>query len=578
VEPRPLRLRTCAGLLCFYGLLAAWWLRPVTWQLRDHVPGTPGSSLIERLGFSEVYTDLWVLTASAQQLWSRPSELFHPPVYYPERYALALSDQMLGHQVLFGPAYGLSGNPVLALNLSSLLSTTLLGIGTHLLLRRWGAGLPAAVLGASLAIYAPWRTGPQVQVHTLWVHNLPFVLLFLDRYLTRRRLRDLALAAACLVLQTWTPFYTAFAAVILAAVYLLGQARRAPRAVSRAALGILVALAVAAAESYPYLALARAGTLRAYPAELMPPFFGLRGAPGVLTWKDLGIVSMALTMLLAIPRRFLPQAPQHAPYGALLAIAAAGYVLALGPALPLPRAPVHALRAIWDILTAHDPGFLERRLTSTGEDVISIPTPYAVLTTIVPGFKQLRTPYRFGVLPATVLPITAALALERIPAPAARSLVALALSVWTLVRAAPMSSAPIEVGPSIPPAYRWLRAHGRGLPLLEAPVGTRLALVAGTYYDCRAMYLATYHRLPLVNGRGGFLPDAVRRRIEIAARFPSPDAVADLCRETKLGWILLHRDRLTPRVRSAWRHRDPSLAVAASFGRDVVFRVRCASR
>src|SRR5207248_3191071 len=145
--------------LCLYGTLAAWWLRPVTWQLSDHVPGPVDATLPSRLVLAAVYLTLWTLTAGAQQLAADPVNLFHPPVLYPERYALTFSDHLLGDQLLFAPTYAATGNPVLALNLAIICSTVLLALGIHLLVRRWGGSVGAAILGALLATAAPWRVG-----------------------------------------------------------------------------------------------------------------------------------------------------------------------------------------------------------------------------------------------------------------------------------------------------------------------------------------------------------------------------------------------------------------------------------
>ena len=576
-QPRPLPFRTGVGLLCLYAVLAGWWLRPVTSELRDHVPGLAGSGALERLTFADVYLTLWVLTAGVQQLSTHPTELFHPPAFYPERYALGLSEHMLGHQLLFAPTYGVSANPVLALNVSLLLSTALLGFGTHLLVRRWGAGLAAAVLGAVLAVCAPWRVGAEAaRVHTLWVHYLPFLLLFLDRYLVERRGRDLALAAACLVLQTWTSYYTGYAAVVLVAVYLLAHVRSTPGGVARAGAGMLGALAVAAAASYPYLVLARAGAIQAYRYDVLPLFFSLQGMPGVLTRQQVGIVPVALTLLGLVSRRWRATS-DRAPYPALLGIAAAGYILALGPSVALPRAPGEAVTAVGRLLVMGDQAALERALTSAGPDLRHVPTPYALLAAVVPGFTQLRNPFRFGVLPATVLPVTAALAVGGLTALPAmgRAVLALAIAAAVVLRTPPVVATPVEAGEKIPRTYQWLRENGAGRPLLEAPVRTGLAAVLGGYEECRAMYLATYHRLPLVNGYSGFVPESVRRRYEVAARLPHPSAIARLCAETRLGWILLHRDRLAAEARAAWDDPPAALAVAATFGDDVVFSVRC---
>lgn len=565
------------ALLCLYGAIAAWWLRPVSWQLAHQVPGLPGASLADRLTLADVYRTLWILTAGAQQLLGDPTNLFHPPVFYPERYALAFADHMLGQQVLFLPTYVITGNPVLALNLSLLLSTALLALGTHLLIRRWGGGAAAAALGASLVIAAPWRVGlAAVRVHTLWVHYLPFIVLFLDRYLVERRRWCLALAATCLLLQILTSYYDGYATVIAVAVYLLARATTARARILQAGVGLLAAMGVAAACSYPYLLLARAGVVRQGPAAAVMLAFASLGAPAVLTRRVVGVAPAIGTLLLAIPWRGRDARRGDAPWGALLAIAAVGYVLAIGPALPVGRGLRSTLGLLWDFVTVSDPGRLVRILGER-RDLHPVPTPYALLAATVPGFDQLRAPFRFGILPATILPITCALAIGRVASllPAARWLAPLALSVIVVARIPSVIGTPVEVGSAVPPAYVWLRAHGRGLPLVEAPYRSGGTGALDNYDETRAMYFSTYHRLPLLNGHSGHMPSSFVARTHTAAQLPASAAVATLCAETGLGWILLHRERLPPRARRAWDETPAELRTAARFGEDEVFSVTC---
>jgi hypothetical protein len=180
-------------------------------------------------------------------------------------------------------------------------------------------------------------------------------------------------------------------------------------------------------------------------------------------------------------------------------------------------------------------------------------------------------------LAAIFLPVAAALGLEhlrrRFPGLGALPMLVLALVVVARIpRAVPVA---IEVGDSVPPVYRWLAVQGAGRPLLEAPIRSGVAGIADIHRDGRAMYLASVHRLPLLNGYGGYAPDSHMRRMEAAARLPEPAALAVLCSETGLGWVLLRRDQLDGAGRRAWETLPPALTVASSFGDEVVLAVDC---
>jgi hypothetical protein len=182
------------------------------------------------------------------------------------------------------------------------------------------------------------------------------------------------------------------------------------------------------------------------------------------------------------------------------------------------------------------------------------------------------------VLPATVLPVTAALAVEHLGRrlrPRLGPLPALVAALVVAARIPPVVAVPIEVGPTIPPAYAWLRTHGAGKPLIEVPIHEGVGSVGDVYRDGRAMYLATYHRLPLLNGYSGYTPESFTRRIEVARRLPASEALATLCSETGLGWVLLRPRFVPPVARRAWDAPPPGMRVAAAFSDEVIYAVSC---
>lgn len=566
------RIGSGAGLACVYVAVALWWLWPVAWHAASEVPGPAARGGLTELTFAELYLTLWGLVSGARGLVGNPAELFHPPAFHPERYTLAYSEHMLGHQPLFGPLYALCGNPVLALNGSLLVSTALLGLGTHLLVRRWGGSRASALAAGVLAVAAPWRVGPAAaRIHTLWVQYLPFILLFLDRYLGRRRRLDLVLAGLCLVLQILASYYTGYAAVIMAGIFLLGRAGRAPDAVARASLGMIGAVGAAAVLSYPYVALSW-GRVITRPLPALERLHIMWGAPAVVTTGVVGVVAVVGALLRMVPRRWLRPAQDAAPVGSLLAIALAGYVLALGPAIHLP--PGRAGEALLAVATALHAQDLAGFFASADAQALRVPLPYAALASVIPGFGVLRAPWRFAVLPATILPVLAGLGFGRVGALLGPRgvLVPLGVALAVLLRIPALVPAHIEAGPDIPEVYRWLAANGHRRPLLELPLRP---VTAAARMSARAMYFSPYHGSPVLNGYGGFPPPSFWRRMRIAERLPHRKAARLLCSETGLGWILLHRDRLPLAARRAWDSPPSTLRPVARFGDDVLFAVTC---
>jgi hypothetical protein len=176
---------------------------------------------------------------------------------------------------------------------------------------------------------------------------------------------------------------------------------------------------------------------------------------------------------------------------------------------------------------------------------VSIPSPYQVLSGIVPGFWAMRMPLRFVFLVAFALSALAALGLARINAylrwPALRVLAAgvVLAGLWRVYvppRDLPVVTVP--VGDEISPAYHWLREHGAGGPLLEIPFTGGMG-----YFDTRYAYFTTYHWLPLLNGPpGAGLPPSVAVIRALLDQIPDRQALESLVKMTGLRWVLIHRD------------------------------------
>jgi len=172
-------------------------------------------------------------------------------------------------------------------------------------------------------------------------------------------------------------------------------------------------------------------------------------------------------------------------------------------------------------------------------------SPYAWLAAVVPGFDRLRAPVRFGALSGFALSALAGYGvarLSRMALPLVRSTataIALGAMAWPLLVHDPLIARDVATGSRIPRAYRWLAEHGEGGTLLELPIGPRLG-VARNMAAARAMYMSTYHWLPLVNAHTGFPLPTYALTETWAQQLPSPDALRALTACTGLRWILLH--------------------------------------
>src|SRR4030095_1385429 len=122
-------------------------------------------------------------------------------IYFPFADTLAYSENLIGSAFLAAPIIWLTGNLVLAMNLTSLITCVLCGTGAFLLARRVHVGLAGAFICGLIFAFAPPRFFRLGQLHMTAVQWIPFSLAFLHSYLERGARRDLLLAIACFSLQ-----------------------------------------------------------------------------------------------------------------------------------------------------------------------------------------------------------------------------------------------------------------------------------------------------------------------------------------------------------------------------------------
>jgi hypothetical protein len=476
-------------------------------------------------GLTDMHMSAWALAWDAHALTTSPFRLFDANIFYPAPYSLAYSEHFLGHLPVALPVYLGTGNPVLAFNAALLASWLGSALAMYALVRRWTAsGLAAFAAGVTFA-----QVGHELQV--VGTAYLPLVPLFLDRWLERRRRRDLVALGLCLLVQTLCSYYQGYAAFLLLGAHLLIRLARGPRA----GLGPVVGAGVAAAllvalASLPYLRLATAGVLRPVElpaAELMslPLRLLAPGAPWFPGWIAIGL---GLVGIVARPQR---------PEARLLAVVvgSAGLVLSAGP---------------WEQIAG-----------------ARVQLPYAWLHALVPGFSSVRFPVRLLGLARFGGAILVGLGLARVGwgvryGGAVRAALLLALMATRLPNAAITAVRPASLGTMPSGVYEALaRSAGDGA-LLELPLGGGLD-PRGAYRESTYMLASTLHWKPLVNGYSGYLPPTYDLLASKARRLPEAGALQDLVDFAGLRWVVLHEP--PGRVRDAWKP-----LVAAGFVRPLV--------
>jgi hypothetical protein len=481
--------------------LAIVWTWPLAAHIGSRIPHDPLDSVLNIWllwwnAHSVPFTDAW---------WS-------PPIFFPMRGALALSEHLAGLTIVTTPLQWLGASALSAYNVAFVLSFALSGFFVFLLVRRILAGPEhdavrdtAALCGGLAYGFGPYRAGQLAHLQVLTSEWMPLALLAMHAYVDDGRRRWLALFAAAWLLQSLSNGYYLLFFPILIALWLacLVDWRR-DRARGAILFGVwgaaslpLIPVLLAYARVQQRLGLTRTPGDMANFSATSNAFLHASGllrfwptTPTATTEGFLfpGIASIALVAAASVAavRRRPRQTPAGVALGFYAGAALLMWVLAFGPAPP-------------------------------GGGAIAWLRPYTALAWL-PGFSGLRVPARFAMLATLCIAVASGLAFAQLaPAGRSRRRVFTALVIAALVVDGWMLPVPL-----VSPPARVVLPDAPGAVVLEMPLNDGAV-------DTAAMYRSMTHRRPLVNGYSGYAPPHYAI-LSLALRRGDPTVVTELAR------------------------------------------------
>jgi len=538
------RLLRTAAAACALAAIVLWFQRGVVARLADRVDNA-GDPLL----------NAWIVSWNLHALRTAPLSLWHANIFYPHKYTLAYSENLIVPSLLVAPAAAFTDNPVLLYNLAFLLGCLLSAAAGYLLGRALTRShLLGIALGAAVAC-GPFRLahGGHMQIqHGQWM-----VLAFLFTVLYFRRFRGAAarrtrLGAACVAMQ-WqflsNMYYFMFAAPVLALLQAFGLGRTAAARRRAAAVELAAFWAALAVIVLPF---AR-------------PYMIARGEQGMTRAAEI------LEGYGAAPRDYAAYNAQNAWFGRFARGSRAENQLCPGALVAL-AALLPALRRLAAVRGAGRrrmrPGWAAAFLCAAAFGVWMSFGPraglYGFFHRWVPGYDGMRVPARFAGVVAPLLAAAAALNVaalsRRMRRPAARAALCALFAAGVI---AEFWSRPrrMQYLPGRRPVYDWLAAAPDG-PVVELPLPDG---PAGAARDAVFTFQSTRYWKPLFNGYSGYAPRGYYEDARIMAGFPSAAALARM-RELGIRYVLAHRCDREMRAACAGR-----AALAARFGTDCVF-------
>jgi len=597
-----------------YLALTLFYMRPAAQVLGTHLAPDSGDPLF----------NLVVLKWGIHEMRTGMHGFWNLPFFFPARDVTTYSDHLLGPAAFATFFTAVVPNPLAAYNLLFLGSFVLCGFNTWYVLRRCGAGIAAAFLGGCMFAFLPFRWDQMSHVQVLLMHWIPVTLWSWDRLLAGPTWKRAAAFFVFYVLHVTGGTYLGYMIHFPMLVLLLYRAPALlPRERLRPALKILLPTGLAAglvlAGVYvPYLRAAghQARTpleIQVFGASLVsyltPTTSNLYGSLAE-TWRrpeNCLFPGFLLTVLAVLAARrgwqrlrtppARPLSPPRRITILLLAgLAAVAWVVGelrvweIAGALTAPEIPglgghrlgvltlaagvlALCLRRLWggnQPLRLKDLDPWERGLLVSGLlcFLLTFPLVYLPLMRVLPGLSGMRVPARFSAFVFFPLVYFAARELDRWKL--GRLVVGL-IAVFLLleVMPTPVNWEPLESEARFPAVDHWLARQYDVTALLELPLEDNSA-------DIVAMYHATLHWKPLVNGYSGYIP-AHYADLQRNCCYPLPDPEQlQRLRNWGVTHVLLRKNVLDTRWkrRRAWRWAaEPGISIEYEYKHDRVYRI-----
>lgn len=180
----------------------------------------PGSYL---RGLNDPYLFTWMLIWVSKTIFTDPLGLFDANIFFPYGNTLAFSEPLIVPAVTTAaPVYGLTGNPILAYNVTLILFQALCGWSAYYAARRITGSEAGALLAGILYCASPFRTGYYNYLNIHLSFAVPLAFLAFALFLERQQYRYLVCALALVWIQAITIWYGGIPLTLLLCLFTLG--------------------------------------------------------------------------------------------------------------------------------------------------------------------------------------------------------------------------------------------------------------------------------------------------------------------------------------------------------------------
>lgn len=486
-----------AALVVFVtGVVSTWPLATSPWLVPDH---------------QDPLFSTWRLYSWARNLGSLGAQgWFEGNQFHPAHYVLLYSDA-IALPALIGAPFILAGVPVvLVYNGLVWLSLLTAGLAMYACARAISGSHGGALAAAVIFVGAPLRLDHVMHLELLCTAFMPLAVLATVRAMDGSRRAAWGIGASIAGQFVSCIYYGVFLLTVWPVLALVEWLRRRGQVDRGVVVRVVAGLGIAAVVAGLYAL----------------PYQKARAIVGDRPDGELGSFSGSFDAFVLSPptSRLWGWTSEAGKSERWLFPGLVGSAIAVS-ALTVPAAPWTAAVVVTAIVSA------DAARGSAG-------LTYPVFRTLLPPYKGLRVPARFGMLVLTMVALLAAIgwstmarAFARRPRAAALGAVVLVLMVVETAANVPVRRMPT----SAPPVYAFLDSLPPGVVVhMPLPKPNRLP-----GFDADFIYFGQYHHQRMVNGNSGFYPPDYLRVLE-ASRDLAGDAAIDALRKVGVQYVVLH--------------------------------------
>lgn len=334
---------------------------------------------------SDAYLIVWIQNWTKEVLFTNPTLLFQSPSFYPLENTLAYSHLHLSTTLIVLPFVFLIDEPVALYNLSIILSISLTGFFTCLLMNKLTKNYLASFLGASLFILSPLYLGRIINIHLLSLFFIPLSFHMYMLYMEKKQFKYLLVLGMTILFQMLNSFIAGYILLFSISILMLfAYYKKDIEIISALSIKVVILcitiLTIIIIFAFPYFKVSHEFSYvrdirETIHTAIQPEDFISTNVHNVFDkyFKNLsfnqhpdakgGFFGLFLTVLM--PFLIYYGVKQRNTYiFPFLVVGIVGYILSLGPFLHFGRSTIH--------------------------DPFPIPLPYVFFYYLVPGFQGFR--------------------------------------------------------------------------------------------------------------------------------------------------------------------------------------------